>query len=109
MLNSIAFCNSLFADRSGVAASGFLVVAAVCIILLCFSAKSCKSHCNDGVRVANRALAAKFFDFGNIHFPVKLPFKKLFIHPILKLRFAIFDFWNLKEESHESFVFISST
>ena len=34
--NSFAFCNSLFADRSGVAASRFPVVAAACVILLCF-------------------------------------------------------------------------
>ena len=57
-----------FADRSGVAASTFLVVAAACVILLCFAAQSCKSYCNGGVKVANPALAAKFFDFGNIHF-----------------------------------------
>ena len=59
--SSIAFCNSLFADRSGVAASRLLVVAAACVILLCFAAANCKSHCNGGVRVANAALAAKFF------------------------------------------------
>ena len=29
---SIAFCNSLFADRSGMAASRFLVVTAACVI-----------------------------------------------------------------------------
>ena len=71
MRSSIAFCTSLFADRSGVAASRILLVAAPCVILLCFAAESCKSHCNGGVRVANAALAAKFFDFGTIHFPVK--------------------------------------
>ena len=59
--NSIAFCNSLFADRSGVAASRFLVVTAACVKCLCFSAESCKSHCNGDVRVANAALAAKSF------------------------------------------------
>ena len=30
--SSIAFCNSLFADRNGVAASRFLVVTAACVI-----------------------------------------------------------------------------
>ena len=78
MRSSIAFCTSLFADRSGVAASRFLFVAAACVLLLCFAAESCKSHCNGGVKVANLALAAKFFDFGTIHFPFKIPFKKLF-------------------------------
>ena len=76
--NSFAFCNSLFADRSGVAASRFLVVTAACVIWLCFLAESCKSHCNGGLRVANAALAAKFFDFGTSHFPFKIPFKKCF-------------------------------
>ena len=36
MRDSIAFCNSLFADRSGVVASRVLVVAAACTILFCF-------------------------------------------------------------------------
>ena len=76
--SSIAFCTSLFADRSGVAASRILLVAAPCVILLCFAAESCKSHCNGGVKVANPALAAKFFHFGTIHFPFKIPFKKRF-------------------------------
>ena len=78
MRSSIAFCTSLFADRSGVAASRILLVAAACVILLCFAAESCKSHCNGGVRVANAALAAKFVDFGTIHFPFKILFKKGF-------------------------------
>ena len=68
MRSSIAFCNSLFADRSGVAASRFVVVAAACVLLLCFAAESCKSHCNGGLQVANLPLAAQFFDFGTIHF-----------------------------------------
>ena len=76
MRSSFAFCTSLFADRSGMSASRILLVAAPCVILLCFAAESCKSHCIGGVKVANLALAAKFFDFGSIHFPFKIPFKK---------------------------------
>ena len=68
MRSSFAFCTSLFADLSVVAASRFFVVAAACAILLHFAAESCKSHCNGGVRVANAALAAKFFDFGTSPF-----------------------------------------
>ena len=67
--SSTAFCTSLFADRSGLAAS------AAGVILLCFAAERCKSHCNGGVIVANLALAAKFFHFGNIHFPFKFLLK----------------------------------
>ena len=62
MRSSTAFCTSLFADRSGLAAS------AAGVILPCFAAQSCESHCNGGVKVANPALAAKFSDFGSIHF-----------------------------------------
>ena len=78
MRSSIAFCTSLFADRSGVAASRILLVAAACVILLCFAAESCKSHCNGGVKIANPALAVKFFAFDSIHFPFKNVFKKHF-------------------------------
>ena len=42
--HSIVFCNSMSADRSGVAASGFIVAAAACVILLYFGAKSQKSQ-----------------------------------------------------------------
>ena len=42
--HSIVFCNSVFADRSGMAASRFIVAAAACVILLCFGAASRKSH-----------------------------------------------------------------
>ena len=58
----------MFADRIGVAASRFVVVAAACVLLLCFAAESCTSHYNGGVQVANLPLAAQFFDFGTIHF-----------------------------------------
>ena len=62
--SSFAFCTLLFADRSRVAASRILLVAAPCVILLCFAAESCKSHCNGGVKVATPALmAAIFFRF----------------------------------------------
>ena len=62
--SSIVFCNSVSADRSGMAASRFLRAAAACVILLHFGAESHKSHCNGGVRRVNGALAADFFDFG---------------------------------------------
>ena len=84
------------------AASRLLVVAAACVILLCFSAESCKSRCNGGVRVANAALAVRFLDFGNIHWvPFKTPFRKHFKivnfllwrrDPVLELSFAILNF-----------------
>ena len=48
--SSIVFCNSVFADRSGMAASRFLVAAAACVVLLRFAAESRKSHCNGNVR-----------------------------------------------------------
>ena len=70
-------CNSVSADRSGMAASRFLVAAAACVILLRFAAESRKSHCNGSVRRVNGALGADFFDFGIDDFPFKIPFKVL--------------------------------
>ena len=60
MRNSIALCNSAFADRSGMAASTFLAAAAASVILLCFASESRESHCNGCMKVANVALAADF-------------------------------------------------
>ena len=99
--NSIVFRSSLAADLSGAAPSRFFVAAAASVILVCFAAESCKSHCNGGVKVTNPALVAIFFDFGNIHFPFENPFKKRFKidvfplwrrNPLLRLRVAIFNF-----------------
>ena len=42
--HSIVFCNSVFANRSAMAASGCIVAAAACVIPLCFGAESRKSH-----------------------------------------------------------------
>ena len=68
MRYSFVLGNSLFADRSGVAASRFLSAAAACLILLCFSAESCESHCNGGLRLANAALPANLFRFWHYSF-----------------------------------------
>ena len=42
--NSFAFCNSVSADRSGMAASSFIAAAGACVILLRFAAESHKLH-----------------------------------------------------------------
>ena len=42
--HSIVFCNSVSADRSGVAALRFIVAAPACVILLRFAAKSRNCH-----------------------------------------------------------------
>ena len=64
--HSILFCNSVSADRSGMAASRFLVVAAACVILVFrFPAESRESHCNGSVKRATGALAEDFVDFGS--------------------------------------------
>ena len=60
--NSFAFCNSVFGDRSGMAASTFLAAAAASVIQLCFASVSRESHCHGCMKVANGALAA-FFSF----------------------------------------------
>ena len=58
--HSIALCNSVSADRIGMAASRFLAAAAASVKLLCFASEGLKSHCNDCVKVANGALAEDF-------------------------------------------------
>ena len=78
MHSSIVLCNSVSADRSGMAASRLLLAAAACVILLRFAAESRKSHCNGSMRRVNGALAADFFDFGTDDFPFKIPFKMRF-------------------------------
>ena len=60
MHSSIVLCNSVSADRSGMAASRLLLAAAACVILLRFAAESRKSHCNGSVRRVNDALVANF-------------------------------------------------
>ena len=60
MRNSIAFCNSVSADRSGMAASPFLTAAAASVILVCFACESRESRCNGCMNVAHGALAALF-------------------------------------------------
>ena len=61
MHSSIVFCNSVSADRGGMAASRLLLAAAACVRLLRFAAESRKSHCNGSVRRVNGALAANFW------------------------------------------------
>ena len=61
---SIALCNSVSADRSGMVASRFLAAAAASVILLRFAPESRKLPWNGCVKVANGVLAADFSHFG---------------------------------------------
>ena len=71
-VHSFVFCNSVFfADRSGMAASKFLVAASACVILLRFAADSRKSYCNGSVRRVNGALAADVVGLATDDFPFK--------------------------------------
>ena len=56
--NSSAFCNSVSADRRGMAASRFLAAAGACKIIVCFPAEGRKSHCTGSMKVV---MAADFF------------------------------------------------
>ena len=86
MGSSIVFRNSVFADRSGMAASRFVVSAAACVILLHCVAETCESHESRSVRGGNGALAAVFSDFGRYHFPFKIEIKNRF-------KSVLFAFW----------------
>ena len=50
--SSIVFCNSVSADRIGVAASRLLGAAAACVILLSFAAEDRKSYWNGCIQAA---------------------------------------------------------
>ena len=76
MRSSIVFCDSVSADRRGMAASRLLLAAAACVILLRFAAESSKSHCNGCVRRVNGALVAKFFDLAPMIFLLKFLLKR---------------------------------
>ena len=59
--HSIVFRSAVSADRSGMAASSFLLAAAACRILLRFAAESRKSHCNGSVRRVSGAVGEQMF------------------------------------------------
>ena len=50
--SSIVFCNSVSADRIGMAASRLLGAAAACVILLSCAAEDCKSYWSGGIQAA---------------------------------------------------------
>ena len=95
--SSIVFCNSVSADRIGMAASRLLGAAAACVILLSFAAEDRKSYWNGCIKAATvicqqilaiLALASNF--------PLKNPFEKCFKivffllwrrDPVLELQF----------------------
>jgi len=85
--NSSAFCNSVSADRRGMAASRFLAAAGACKIIVCFPAEGRKSHCNGSMKVANGALPADFIHFGADDFPFKFLLKSV-SKPVLELQFV---------------------
>ena len=87
----IVFCNSVFADRIVVAASGLLLAAAACVILLSFAAGLRKSYwMHEG---CDSDLSADFLHFGAGNFPFKKCFKIVVFFslwrrdPVLELQF----------------------
>ena len=98
MRTSIVFCNSVSADRSGMAASKFLAAAAACGILfyvLRFKVINCIAVAAGKLRMV--PWQQIFFHFGADDFPSKIPFKKCFKivvfpirrrDPVLELQFV---------------------
>ena len=94
--SSIVFCNSVPADRIGMAASRLLHAVAACVILLSFAAglrKSCWSGCMKAATVICQQI---FSILALVIFPSKNPFKKCFKivffslwrrDPVLELQF----------------------
>ena len=76
--SSIVFCNSVSADRIGVAASRLLGAAAACVILLSFAAEDCKSYWNGCIKAAIVICQQIFPILALINFPFRIPFQKCF-------------------------------
>ena len=70
---SIALCNSVSSDRSGMAASRSLAAAAARVKLVIFASEGLGF-----AKVANGALVADFFHFGIDDFPSEIPFQECF-------------------------------
>ena len=68
-------CNSVSADRRGMAASRFLAGASASGILVSFAAQRRESYCSSGMKVANGASAADFL--GKDHFLSKSPLESV--------------------------------
>ena len=62
-LSSIVICNSVSADRIGVAASRLLGAAAACVILLSFAAEDRTSYWNGCIKAAKVICQQIFFQF----------------------------------------------
>ena len=96
--SSIVFCNSVSADRSGMAASRLLLAAAACVILLRFAAESRKSHCNGSVRRVKGALGTDFLwilapMIFLLKFLLKNRSKSTFFGSGVEIRFWSCNFW----------------
>ena len=75
-LSSIVICNSVSADRIGVAASRLLAAAAACVILLSFAAEDCKSYWSGCIQAAIVICQQIFAILALVNiFPFKIPFK----------------------------------
>ena len=73
---SSLFCNSVSADRSGMAASRFLAAAAACVILVFFAAESRKLIVMSAWKL--RMVLWQFLHFGEDDFAIKIIFTKCF-------------------------------
>ena len=74
--SSIVFCNSVSADRIGMAASRLLLALAACVIYFCsWISKIVLEWLHEG---CDRDLLAHFLHFGASDFLSKNPFKKCF-------------------------------
>ena len=95
--NSIVFCNSVSADRIGMAASRLLGAAAACVILLSFAAEDRKSYWNGCIKAAKVNCQQILSILALIIFLLKVLLQSaskssfcrfgVEIHPVLELQF----------------------
>ena len=96
-LSSIVICNSVSADRIGMAASRLLAAAAACVILLSFAAEDCKSYWSGCIQAAIVICQQIFAILALVIFLLKFLLKHVSkssffcfgveIHPVLELQF----------------------
>ena len=96
-LSSIVICNSVSADRIGVAASRLLAAAAACVILLSSAAEDCKSYWSGCIQAAIVICQQLFAILALVIFLLKFLLKNaskssffcfgVEFHPVLELQF----------------------
>ena len=108
--SSIVICNSVSADRIGVAASRLLAAAAACVILLSFAAEDCKSYWSGCIQAAIVICQQIFAILALVIFLLKILLKSASKSSFFCFGVEIIRFWscNFRHLACSSIVFCNS-